>query len=154
MLFLLPVEGVMILQDAYARRLADKWWNTVVIDDQKALRGTLRILLGNIIMFGFFSIAILFQRSGIEKTSAYQTAENAIRSHEPLILLLKQSPEIEDPEMHLDLRVNAERPSLVRARVGGEETGKEITVSLTFQKNPPGWEVLNIEVKPISEAED
>jgi len=102
----------------------------------------------------FFSIAILFQRSGIEKTAAYQTAEQAIRSHQPLISLLKQSPEIEEPEMHLDLRENAENPSLVRARIGDEKTGKEVTVSLTFRKNPPGWEVLNIEVKPISEAED
>ena len=154
MLFLFPVEGVMLLGNAYARRLADKWWGTVVIDDQIAMRGTLRILLGNIIMFGFFSIAILFQRSGIEKTSAYQIAEQAIRSHQPLIPLLKQSPEIEEPEMHLDLRGNAEKPSLVRARVGDEETGKEVTVSLTFRETPPGWEVLNIEVKSISEADD
>ena len=105
-------------------------------------------------MFGFFSIAILFQRSGIEKTAAYQTAEQAIRSYQPLISLLKESPEIEEPEMHLDLRGNAEIPSLVRARIGDKETGKKVTVSLTFRKNPPGWEVLNIEVKPISEAED
>ena len=154
LLLLFPVEGVIVLRDAYARRLADKWWKTVVLDDQKAMRGTLRILLGNIILFGFFSIAILFQRSGIEKTAAYQTAEQAIRSHQTLISLLKQSPEIEEPEMHLDLRENAENPSLVRARIGDEETGKEVTVSLTFRKNPPGWEVLNIEVKPISEAED
>jgi hypothetical protein len=154
LLLLFPVEGVIVLRDAYARRLADKWWKTVVLDDQKAMRGTLRILLGNIILFGFFSIAILFQRSGIEKTAAYQAAEQAIRSHQPLISLLKQSPEIEEPEMHLDLRENAENPSLVRARIGDEETGKEVTVSLTFRKNPPGWEVLNIEVKPIGEAED
>jgi hypothetical protein len=154
LLLLFPIEGVIVLRDAYARRLADKWWKTVVLDDQKAMRGTLRILLGNIILFGFFSIAILFQRSGIEKTAAYQTAEQAIRSHQPLISLLKKSPKIEEPEMHLDLRENAENPSLVRARIGDEETGKEVTVSLTFRKNPPGWEVLNIEVKPISEAED
>ena len=154
MLSLFPVEGVMILRDAYARRLADKWWRTVVIDDPKAIRGTLRLLLGNIIMFGFFSIAIFFQRSGIEKTSAYQIAEQAIRSHQPLIQLLRQSPEIEAPEMHLDLRGNGEKLSLVRARVGDEEKGKKVTVSLTFRKTPPGWEVLNIKVKPIREVDD
>ena len=53
-MLLFPVEGVVILRDGYARRLADKWWGTVVLDDKKALRGTLRILLGNIVLFGFF----------------------------------------------------------------------------------------------------
>ena len=98
MLLLFPVEGVVILRDSYARRLADKWWGTVVIDDRNALRGTLRILLGNIILFGFFSIAIISQRSGIEKTAIFQTAEQAIRSHEKLKPILEQYPAIEDPE--------------------------------------------------------
>ena len=111
-------------------------------------------MLGNIILFGFFSVAILYQRSGIEKTAAYQTAEQAIRAHPSLQMLLEESPEIEEPEMHLDLRENAENPSLVRARVGDDETGKLVTVSLTFRNNPRGWEVLNIEVKPIGEADD
>ena len=35
LLLLFPVEGVIVLRDAYARRLADKWWKTVVLDDQK-----------------------------------------------------------------------------------------------------------------------
>jgi len=68
--------------------------------------------------------------------------------------LLKQAPEIGEPEMHLDLRENTESPSLVRARVGNEETGREVIVSLIFRKNPPRWEVLKIEVKPIGEADD
>ena len=63
LILLFPVEGTAILRDSYARRLADKWWGTVVIDDRNALRGILRILLGNIILFGFFSIAIISQRS-------------------------------------------------------------------------------------------
>ena len=154
LLLLFPVESVVLLRDTFARRLADKWWGTVVLDDQKAMRAILRILLGNIILFGFFSTAILFQRSGIEKTAAYQTAEQAIRAHSSLQLLLEQAPEIEEPEMHLDLRVNAENPSLVRVRVGDEETGKLVTVSLNLRENPRGWEVLNIEIKPISEVED
>jgi len=52
------------------------------------------------------------------------------------------------------LRVNAENPSLVRARVGDEETGKLVTVSLNLRENPLGWEVLDVEIKPISEVED
>ena len=97
---------------------------------------------------------MISQRSGIEKTAAYQTAERAIRTHSSLQLLLRQTPEIEDPEMHLDLRVNGENSSLVRVRVGDEETGKVVTVSLTLRENPREWEVLDVKVKPISEVED
>jgi len=151
MMLLFPVEGAVILRDSYARRLADKWWGTVVIDDRNALRGTLRILLGNIILFGFFSIAIISQRSGIEKTAVFQTAEQAIRSHEKLKPILEEYPEIEDPEMHLDLRKNSSSPSVVRARIGNEESGKRVIVSLIFTNNPPGWEVLEMEVEPLAE---
>ena len=154
LLLIFPVEGLVLLRDGYARRLADKWWDTVVLDDQKAMRTISRILLGNIILFGFFSVAILFQRSGIEKTAAYQTAELAIRAQSSLQLLLENAPEIEEPEMHLDLRVNSENPSLVRVRVGDEETGKLVKVSLNLRENPRGWEVLDVEIKPIREIED
>jgi len=151
MLFLFPVEGAVILRDSYARRLADKWWGTVVIDDRNALRGILRILLSNIILFGFFSIAVISQRSGIEKTAVFQTAEQAIRSHEKLKPILELHPEIEDPEMHLDMRKNSSNPSVVRVRIGNEESGKRVTVSLIFRNNPPGWEVLKMEVEPLAE---
>ena len=151
MLLLFPVEGVVILRDSYARRLADKWWGTVVIDDRNALRGTLRILLGNIILFGFFSIAIISQRSGIAKTAIFQTAEQAIRSHEKLKPILEEYPQIEDPEMHMDLRKNSSSPSVVRVRIGNEESGKRVIVSLIFRNNPPGWEVLEMEVIPLAE---
>ena len=151
MLLLSPVEGVLILRDSYARRLADKWWGTVVIDDRNAIRGTLRILLGNIILFGFFLIAIISQRSGIEKTAIFQTAEQAIRSHEKLKTILKQYPAIKNPEMHLDLRKNKSNPSMVRARIGNEESGKRVIVSLIFRNNPLGWEVLEMVLEPLAE---
>ena len=151
MILLFPVEGAVILRDSYARRLADKWWGTVVIDDRNALRGTLRILLGNIFLFGFFLIAIISQRSGIEKTAIFQTAEQAIRSHEKLKTILEQYPAIEDTEMHLDLRKNKNNPSMVRARIGNEESGKRVIVSLIFRDNPPGWEVLEVEMEPLAE---
>ncbi len=151
MMLLFPVEGTVILRDSYARRIADKWWGTVVIDDRNSLRGILRILLGNIILFGFFSIAIISQRSGIEKTAVFQTAEQAIRSHQKLKPILEQYPVIEDPEMHLDLRKNTSDPSMVRVRIGNEESGKRVIVSLIFRNNPPGWEVLEMEVIPLAE---
>ena len=108
-------------------------------------------MLGNIILFGFFLIAIISQRSGIEKTAVFQTAEQAIRSHEKLKPILEKYPEIEDPEMHLDLRKNTSNPSVVRARVGNEESGKRVVVSLIFRNNPPGWEVLEMVVAPLDE---
>ena len=151
MMFLFPVELASILIDSYARRYADKLCGTIVIDDRNALRGTLRILLGNIILFGFFSVAIITQRSGIEKTAVFQKAEQAIRSYEKLRPIIKKFPEIEDPEMHLDLRKNNSNPSIVRARVGNKETGKRVIVSLIFKNNPPGWEVLEMVVEPLAE---
>ena len=150
MILLFPIEGAVILRDSYARRLADKWWGTVVIDDKNALRGTLRILLGNIILFGFFSIAIISQRSGIEKAAVFQTAEQAIRSHEILKPILEKYPEIEDPEMHLDLREDTSNPSVVRARIGNEESGKRVIVSLIFRNNPAGWEVIEMVIEPLA----
>jgi len=149
MLLLFPIEGTVILRDSYARRLADKWCGTIVIDDQNALRGPLRILLGNIILFGFFSVAIITQRSGIEKTAIFQKAERAIRSHEMLEPILKKFPEIEDPEIHLDLRKNTSNPSLVRARIGNEESGKRVVVSLIFRNSPPKWEVVEMVIEPV-----
>ena len=80
-----------------------------------------------------------------------QRAEQAIRSHEKLQPILEQHPDIEEPEMHLDLRKNTSNPSVVRARVGNEESGKRVVVSLIFRNNPPGWEVLEMVVEPLAE---
>ena len=53
--------------------------------------------------------------------------------------------------MHLDLRKNTSNPSIVRARVGNKESGKRVVVSLIFRNNPPGWEVLKVEMEPLAE---
>ena len=53
--------------------------------------------------------------------------------------------------MHLDLRKNASSPSVVRVRVGNEESGKRVIVSLIFRNNPPGWEVLEMVLEPLAE---
>ena len=53
--------------------------------------------------------------------------------------------------MHLDLRKNTSDPSMVRVRIGNEESGKRVIVSLVFRNNPPGWEVLEMEVLPLAE---
>lgn len=154
LILLLPLEVIVILRDAYARRIADKFWRTVVIDDKKAMRAILRIFLGNIILFGFFSLAILLQNSGIQKTAAFQTAEKAIRTNPAFQSLLEEDMRIEEPEMNLYLKVNAEKPSLVRARVGNDEIGKRVSVSLILRENPLSWEVLDIKFESIEELED
>jgi len=148
-LLIFPIEGVILLKDDYARRLADRSFNTVVLDDKKTLRPILRILLGNIILFGFFSVAIFFQKTNIEKTAAFQKAEEAIRNHSSLKVLLKKYPEIEEPEMHLDLRGKRQNASTIRARVGDEGFGKLVIVSLILSKNLKSWEVVDVEVKPL-----
>ena len=130
LLLIFPLEGIILLRDAYARRFSDKFFNTVVLDEKKTIRPVLRILLGNIILFGFFSIAIFLQRSSIEKTAVYQKAEEVIRNHSSLRVILEKFPVIEELEMHLDLRGSIENPSIVRVRVGDEEFGKMVKVLL------------------------
>ncbi len=151
-LLILPLEGIILLRDDYARRFADKWHGTVVIDKKYPLRPILRIFLGNIIIFGFFSIAILFQRYSIEKSAAYQKAEEAIRNHDELITILEEYPILEEPEMHLDLRDNQIENSIVRVRVGDEGLGKVVIVSLKLQSNSKNWSVMNIKVEEISKS--
>ena len=143
---------MILLRDSYARRFADKWHLTVVIDKKNPMRPILRIFLGNIILFGFFAIAIFSQRSGIDKSAAFQKAEEAIRNHAGLKILLDEYPVIEEPEMHLDLRGNQRKNSIIRVRVGGEKLGKLVKVSLKLQSNPKTWKVMNVSVEPIEKS--
>jgi len=150
-LLIFPLESVILLKDDYARRLADKFFSTVVLDTKKTLRPILRIFLGNIILFGFFSTAIFFQQNSIEKTAVFQKAEKVIRAQASLKMLLEKFPEIEEPEMHLDLRGKKQNPSVVRVRIGREDFGKFVTVSLFLRKDPISWEVLDIEVTSVNQ---
>lgn len=147
LLLLFPVEGVVILRDPYARRLADRWLGTVVLEHPNPLRIPLRLLCGNILFFGFFGAAILLQGNAIKKTAAFQTAESAIRSHPELESLLLLHPELEEVEMSLDLS-NREHPSLVRTRVGDEDYKFSVSVFLNYVPVPPGWEVGKIRIDP------
>jgi len=151
-LLIFPLEGIILLRDGYARRFADKWHRTVVVDKKYPMRPILRIFLGNIIIFGFFSIAILFQRSSIEKSAAYQKAEEVIRNHDGLKKILDEYPVLEEPEMHLDLRVDQIKNSIVRVRVGDEELGKVVKVTLKLQSNSKNWVVVNVLVEPIERS--
>ncbi len=150
MLLLFPVEGVIILRDPYARRLADRRLGTVVLEHPKPLRIPLRLLFANILFFGFFGTAILLQVSAIKKTAAYQSAESAIRAHPELTPVLLQHPELEEVEMSLDLSDRA-NPSLVRTRVGEGDRKFSVTVYLDYVPVPAGWEVVEILIEPWME---
>ena len=151
-LLIFPLEGIILLRDDYARRFADKWLGTIVIDKKNHMRPILRIFLGNIIIFGFFTIAILFQRTSIEKSAAYQKAEEAIRNHAGLRIILDEYPSIEEPEMHLDFREDQSKNSIVRVRVGDQELGKSVEVSLKLFSNSNSWTVMNVSVEPIDKS--
>ena len=153
-LLILPLEGGLLLKDVFARRYADKFFRTVVIDKKKTLRPILRIFLGNIILFGFFSIAILFQRSNIEKSAAYQVAIETIKNDSRLMILLEENPIIEEPEMHLDLRDKQRKNSVVGVRVGDEEFGKSVKVFLELIENPKNWVVVDLIIEPIFKSSD
>ncbi len=153
-LIIFPIEGIILLQDSYARRFADKLHGTLVIDKKNPMRPILRIFLGNIILFGFFAIAVIFQRSSIEKSAAYQKALESISDHAELQILLEKNPVIEEPEMHLDLRGEKSKNSIVQFRVGSEELGKLVKVFLTLQNNPKSWMVEDIIVEPIVKSWD
>ena len=148
-LIIFPLESFILLRDVYARRFADKWYGTVVIDKKDAIRPILRIFLGNIILFGFFTVAIFFQQSNIEKSAAFQIAEEAIRNHAGLKELLEEYPLIEEAEMSLDLSEEQRKNSVVRVRVGNEDIGNFVKVFLKLQNNPRSWIVVNVFVESI-----
>lgn len=146
-LIIFPVEGIFLLQDAYARRLADRWLGTVVIDKPKVFRAPLRILIANFILFGFFLAALLLQSPVLKKTAAYQTAVQAVYQYEPIWDHVESIEEIEDPEMHLDLRSQSE-PSVVKFKINGKARSVMATVSLQYSKTvPPAWNVINIDIE-------
>ena len=83
----------------------------------KTNAGRLKAALGKSSVFCFFGAAILLQKSSLEKTAAYKTAEKSIRSHPELTLLLNRFPDFEETEMSLDLR-NPSSLSMLETTVG------------------------------------
>ncbi|MGK5092338.1 RDD family protein [Deltaproteobacteria bacterium TL4] len=143
-LLIIPVEGLLLLVDKYARRLGDRWLGTVVIENPKALRLMLRLLLANMVFFVFFFGAMFFQSHLIQRTAAYQTAIHAINNHEPLLRLLGHIDEIEAPEMHLDLS-NRNTPSLLQVKLTHKEQALTVQVFLQLQQYPERhWQVKEI----------
>ena len=150
MLLLLPVEGIALLIDPYANRLSDRWLGTVVLDHPKPLRVPMRLLFGNLIFFGFFTAAILLQKSALKQTAAYQAAEKAIRSHPELSLLLSRFPELEETEMSLDFR-DRSTPSMMQTVVGKGKQRTRVQVFLQQKAETPSWQDLEIRLVSVQE---
>ena len=153
MLLLLPLEGIMLLKDPFAFRLADRWFKTAVLEHPKPMRIALRLLLGNLLFFSFFGAAILLQKSALAKTAAFKTAEHAIRIHPELTLLLNRFPEIEETEMSLDLRKSSGK-SIMLTTVGQGDLRNKVSVELQLKGQPLFWEVIKIEIKPYTVSSD
>ena len=150
MLLLLPIEGISLLIDPYANRLSDRWLGTVVLDHPKPLRVSMRLLFGNLIFFGFFTAAILLQKSALKQTAAHQAAEKAIRNHPELTLLLSRFPGLEETEMSLDLR-DSSTPSMMRTVVGKGKQRTRVQVFLQQKADARSWQVSEIRLEPVQE---
>ena len=61
MLLLFPVEGLVLLKDSFAFRLADRWFQTRSLGTSKTNAGRLKAALGKSSVFCFFGAAILLE---------------------------------------------------------------------------------------------
>ena len=155
-----PLEGMIMLWDlqrgsGLGQRLGDRWANTVVIENPQALRPMLRILLANTVLFGFFGAALLLQDFTLRKTAAYQTTAQHLHTHPDTEALLARYPELNEPELSLDLR-SASGLSEVRLRIGppNEDSGHTATLKLQFLDGPtPRWEVVETRLEAIREED-
>ena len=155
-----PLEGIVMLWDlqrgsGFGQRLGDRWAGTVVIENPKALRPMLRILLANTILFGFFGAALLLQDTTLRKTAAYQTTAQHLRTHPDTEPLLALHPELNEPELSLDLR-SASNLSEVRLRIGppDEDSGHTVRLKLRYlDEQPPRWEIVEMRLEEIREED-
>ena len=153
LLLLLPLEGIVLLMDPFAFRLADRWFKTAVLEHPKPMRIALRLLFGNLLFFSFFGAAILLQKTALEKTAAFKTAEQEIRSHPELTLLLNRFPEFDETEMSLDLR-NPSGMSVMETTAGKGEQLNKVRVEMQLVEEPLRWEVMKIQIKPYPSDPD
>ena len=110
----------------------------------------MRLLFGNLIFFGFFTVAILLQKSSLKLTAAYQTAEKAIRSHPELLLLLSRFPELEETEMSLDFRERS-TTSMMQTVIGKGKQLTKVQVFLQQKAETPSWQVLDIRLVSVKQ---
>ena len=152
-LFILPWEAWEIFKDPYGRRLGDRLAGTVVIDNPNAMRPMRRLLLSNLLFFGFFVIALGLQQPNMRKTSAFQVAYEVVKQDSRYLELQAAGLKLEEPELHLDFREDVE-DSRVRFRVNQDEKTQIFEVVLTLVKKPsPHWEVKGLEFQTLNQDE-
>jgi uncharacterized RDD family membrane protein YckC len=148
-LFILPWEAWEIFQDPYGRRLGDRLAGTVVIDNPNAMRPMRRLLLSNLLFFGFFIIALGLQQPNMRKTSAFQVAYEVVSQDLRYLELQAVGLELEEPELHLDFREDV-GDSRVRFRVNQDEKVQIFEVLLSLVKEPsPHWEFKGLKFQTL-----
>ena len=152
-LFILPWEAWEIFRDPYGRRLGDRLAGTVVIDNPDAMRPMRRLLLSNLLFFGFFVIALGLQQPNMRKTSAFQVAYEVVKEDARYLELKAAGLELEEPELHLDFREDAE-DSRVRFRVNQDDEVQIFEVVLALVQEPSAhWEFKGLEFQTLKQEE-
>ena len=150
----LPWEAWEIFRDHYGRRLGDRLAGTVVIDNPDAMRPIRRLLLSNLLFFGFFIIALGLQQPNMRKTSAFQVAYEVVKEDSRYLALKAAGFELDEPELHLDFREVAE-DSRVRFRVNQDDEIQIFEVVLALIQEPSAhWEFKGLEFQTLKQEEE
>lgn len=143
-LFLFPLEAILILLNPYARRFGDRWIHTVVSDNPKRLRVSLRVLAANTIFFGSFFSVLLLQPWMIRRTAAYQSTLERLKHHSWLIQQLGGPVSFIHPEMSLNFNVNPPTAE-IQLEADGKHAQWNVKVFLTYVPLESRWQVDRIE---------
>ena len=134
--------------------MGDRLAGTVVIDNPDAMRPIRRLLLSNLLFFGFFIIALGLQQPNMRKTSAFQVAFEVVKEDSRYLALKAAGFELEEPELHLDFREVAE-DSRVRFRVNQDDEVQIFEVVLALVQKPSAhWEFKGLELQTLKQEEE
>lgn len=143
---LLPIEGIVLLLDRHGRRLGDRWFRTVVIENPAAPRVLLRLMAANMIFFAYFFGAFLTSPLVLKKTAAYQTAVAYIQNDPEVFEKMGRIEGFETPEVSLNVQENSGSAVVFVNAVGKHQTFP-ITVHLRLVTSPQRfWQPQRLEV--------
>ena len=144
-LLLLPIEGILLLVDSHGRRLGDRWFRTVVIENPNAPRILVRLMVANMIFFAYFFGAFLISPVVLKKTDAYQTAIAYIQSDPEVAQKMGRIEAFEAPEVSITVQENT-GSALVLVKAVGKHQSFPITVHLQLVTSPKRfWQAERLE---------
>lgn len=147
-LLILPIEGGILLMDNHGRRLGDRWFRTVVIENPNPPRILIRIMVANTIFFAYFFGAFLISPLVLKKTAAYQSATAYIRNAPEVAQRLGKIAEFKSPEMNINIQENS-GSAVVLVNAVGKHQSLPITVYLKLIRTPKRfWQPENLEIGP------